>query len=63
MWGIRAIHPQDYLLTLYSINPQVVIMKLNQIARKKDEELEDTILFLGKSLPIFSTRLLEDMGR
>ncbi|MDZ7755087.1 hypothetical protein [Rhodohalobacter sp.] len=31
-WGVKAMHPQDYLLTLYSMNPQVVIMKLNQIA-------------------------------
>jgi predicted nucleic acid-binding protein len=61
-WGVRALHPQDYLLTLYSMNPQVVIMKLNQIARKKREELEDTIIRFGTSLPAFSTRLLEDMG-
>jgi predicted nucleic acid-binding protein len=61
-WGVRALHPQDYLLTLYSMNPQVVIMKLNQIARKKGEELEDTIIRFGTPLPAFSTRLLEDMG-
>lgn len=62
-WGVRALHLQDYLLTLYSMNPQVVIMKLNQIARKKEEELEDTIIRFGKSLPAFSARLLEDMGK
>lgn len=61
-WNVRALHPQDYLLTIYSMNPQVVIMKLNQIARKKEEELEDTIIRFGKALPAFSTRLLEDMG-
>lgn len=61
-WGVRAVHPQDYLLTLYSMNPQVVIIKLNHIARKKGEELEDTIIRFGTSLPAFSTRLLEDMG-
>lgn len=61
-WNVRALHPQDYLLTIYSMNPQVVIMKLNQIARKKEEELEGTIIRFGKALPAFSTRLLEDMG-
>lgn len=45
------------------MNPRVVIMKLNQIARKKEEELEDTIIRFGKSLPAFSARLLEDMGK
>lgn len=62
-WNIAAWHPQDYLLTLYSMNPPVVTMKLNQIARKKEEELEDTILHLGQALPAFSSRLLEDMGK
>jgi len=62
-WGVRALHPQDYLITLYSMNPQVVIMKLNQIARKKGEELEDTILRFGQSLPAFSSRLIDDMGK
>jgi hypothetical protein len=61
-WNINAWHPQDYLLTLYSMNPPVVTMKLNQIARKRGEELEDTIIHLGQPLPAFSTRLLEDMG-
>jgi predicted nucleic acid-binding protein len=61
-WGVRALHPQDYLLTLYSMNPQVVVMKLNQIARKKGEDLEEVIMDFGKSLPAFSARLLDDMG-
>ena len=52
-----------YLLTLYSMNPQVEIMKLNQIARKKEVDLEDTILRFGQSLTAFSTRLLEDIGK
>jgi predicted nucleic acid-binding protein len=61
-WNIKAEHPQDYMLTLYSMKPTVVTMKLNQIAQKREESLEDTIINFGKSLPAFSSRLLEDMG-
>jgi hypothetical protein len=61
-WGIKSLHPQQYLLTLYSINPGIVTAKLAKIAQRKNQDLEDTILDLGASLPEFSKRLLEDMG-
>ena len=61
-WDVVAIHPQDYLLTLYSMKPGIVMMKLVKIANKKDQDIEATILDLGVALPKFSTRLLEDMG-
>lgn len=59
-WNIRALHPQDYLIYLYSINPQIVTMKLNQIARAKADGFEDTVIRLGKSLPAFSRTVLEE---
>ena len=61
-WGIRAVHPQDYLLTLYSINPAVVFAKITAIASKQKADLESLIIKLGVSLPDFSEKLLEDMG-
>jgi len=61
-WNIEAIHPQDYLLTLYSMKPGIVMMKLSKIAQRKDQDLEDLVLDFGKSLPKFSKKLLEDMG-
>jgi len=61
-WNIEAMHPQDYLLTLYSMKPGIVMMKLSKIAQRKDQDLEDLILDFGKSLPKFSKKLLEDMG-
>lgn len=61
-WDVEAMHPQDYLLTLYSMKPGIVMMKLVKIAQKKDQDLEDVIIDFGKSLPKFSKRLLEDMG-
>ncbi len=62
VWKVTAIHPQDYLLTLYSMNPGVVISKIAEIAIDHGEEMQDVLIHLGKSLPTFSRRLLEDFG-
>jgi len=61
-WNIEAVHPQDYLLTLYSMVPQIVVQKLNDIARDRDEELVQRVLRLGTSLPNFTAHLIEDLG-
>lgn len=61
-WKVDAIHPQDYLLTLYSMHPAVVLGKLAAISRDREKDLEDTIIHLGKSLPRFAAQVLEDMG-
>jgi len=62
-WNLEAIHPQEYLLSLYSMNPAVVTLKLSKIATDRNEDMEDVILNLGKSLPKFSSKLMDDLGR
>lgn len=59
---ITAVHPQDYLLTLWSMNPGVVGAKLLAMARDQNIELEELLVRLGRSVPRFSSRILEDMG-
>lgn len=61
-WKVDVVHPQDYLLTLYSMNPAVMVGKLSGIATSFDQDLQDTLIHLGKSLPAFSRRLLQDLG-
>lgn len=61
-WGIRAIHPQDYLLTLYSMNTALVVKRISQIAQKKGTDIEDVIIELGKAVPLFTSRVMEDLG-
>lgn len=60
-WGIRAVHPQDYLLTLYSMNPALVVKRISQIAKKKGTDIEDVIIELGKAMPLFSSRVMDDL--
>ncbi len=59
-WEIKAVHPQDYLLTLYSISPSGVWGRVAAIARDRDAEIEDVLIRLGKSVPLFAQKLLED---
>jgi hypothetical protein len=61
-FNIDAIHPQDYLLTLWSMNPAVVMAKLAAMATHRQIEIQDTLIRLGKSVPRFSTQLLQQMG-
>lgn len=61
-WGIEAVHPQDYLLTLYSLEPVLVIRQLGAIAQKRRRPLEDQLIDLGRFLPAFSARLLDEIG-
>jgi hypothetical protein len=61
-WGIRAGHPQDYLLVLYEMEPAQVMACLGEIAGKRKLETQDVLIRLGRVLPSFSQRLLDDLG-
>ena len=61
-WEIIATHPEDYLLTLHSMNPGVVVAKLAAIAQEDGKDLQDVLIHLGKSVPAFASRLLEIFG-
>jgi len=60
--GIEAVHPEDYLLTLLGINPAVVFAKIAAIARDDRAELQDVLIRLGRSVPRFAGKILDDMG-
>jgi predicted nucleic acid-binding protein len=62
--GVDALHPQDYLLTLWSMNPAVVMAKLAAMARNTEgrTEVQDVLLRLAKTLPRFSQHVLQQMG-
>ena len=61
-WNICASHPQDYLLILYEMEPRQVMACLGEIAGKRKLEVQDVLIRLGKVLPNFSQRLLDDLG-
>jgi len=61
-WGIEATHPQDYLLILYEMDNLQVVSRIGAIAAERGRAQEDVLLHLGKSLPAFASRLLDDLN-
>lgn len=61
-WKIAASHPQDYLLVLYDMEPTQMTACLGAIAGKRNLEIQDILIRLGKSVPSFSQRLLDDLA-
>ena len=61
-WGVKAEHPQDYLQTLYEIDDVQVVSRIAAIAARRGEDQEDVLVRLGRALPIFASRLLDDLG-
>jgi predicted nucleic acid-binding protein len=61
-WPIQISHPQDYLLVLYEMEPKQVVGCLGEIAGRRHLELQDILIRLGRILPKFACRLLDDLA-
>lgn len=61
-WDVRACHPADYLITLYSLNAGVVVARVEEIARKRQRTPEQHLALLAKSVPAFAAHLAEAVG-
>ncbi|MEI8038819.1 MAG: PIN domain-containing protein [Verrucomicrobiota bacterium] len=66
-WGIQAIHPADYLITLHNIAPDVVVAKLAEMVRDrqtKDPSLtpQDYLAKLARSVPAFAAHVADSLG-
>lgn len=60
-WDICVVHPQDYLITLYEMGGNRMASCLGAIAGRKGVEIEDLLIHLGKSVPIFAARMLDEL--
>ena len=61
-WGVVACHPQDYLFALFDLEPLQVVHQLGAVAQKRGFTLEDHLIDLGRFLPEFSSRLLDELN-
>jgi len=57
-WGIRAVHPEDYLLALNAENPEAVARQLSGMAEKKEISPSEVLRRLAVHVPKFSAALL-----
>jgi predicted nucleic acid-binding protein len=60
-WGVTAEHPQDYLLMLLKLEPLLVMHHLGVIAGKRACSLEDHLIDIGRFVPLFSAKVLEEL--
>jgi hypothetical protein len=61
-WRIAVLHPQDFLLDLYGLNPSVFAGKLSLMAAARGESVHAVLAQFRKQLPVFAERVLQDMG-
>ena len=52
----------DFLLTLFELEPLDVMNQLRAIVQKRGRSTEDHLIDLGRFLPGFSSRLLDELG-
>ncbi len=60
-WGITAEHPQDYLLMLLKLEPLQMMHQLGIIAGKRGCSLEDHLIDIGRFVPAFSAKVMEEL--
>jgi predicted nucleic acid-binding protein len=66
-WGIQAVHPADYLITLHTIAPDVVVAKLIEMVRDRQNKAPDLtpqayLSKLARSVPAFAAHLADSLG-
>lgn len=61
-WSIVASHPADYLITLYEIDPGIVMRRLGDIAQKRQQPPEQALARLARTVPAFAEHVAQAVG-
>lgn len=61
-WDIHAVHPADYLITLHTISPDIVVAKLSDMARDRKISTAAFLSKLARSIPDFSSHVAQAVG-
>jgi hypothetical protein len=56
-WTRFCHYPDDYLVTLFEIEPYQVIAVLGEMASRRRMETEDVLIQYGTVIPKFSSRI------
>ena len=60
-WGIESSHPQDYLITLFEMKPELVVSRLHDAAARYDQTPQQRLSMLAAALPRFAECVAEEM--
>lgn len=61
-WDIHAVHPADYLITLHTISPDIVVAKLSDMARDRKMSTAAFLSKLARSIPDFASHVAQAVG-
>jgi hypothetical protein len=61
-WNIHAVHPADYLITLHTISPDIVVAKLSDMARGRKMSTAAFLARLNRSVPDFASHVAQAVG-
>lgn len=61
-WGIKAIDPASYLISLYTLDPGIVVSKLDEIARRRKITPQILLSRYRKTIPAFSEHIATELG-
>ena len=61
-WGIDALHPQDYLITLFEMKAELVVSRLYEAAAKYRQPPTERVKKLSVALPRFAEYVAQEMG-
>jgi hypothetical protein len=59
---VKVKHPADFLIDLYTVEPGVVVDKLQKLAEKRGLTAQQMLIRLGKYVPEFCDHLTEELG-
>jgi len=61
-WGVEAIDPASYLINLHTLDPGIVVSRLESIARRRKLAPEVVLAKLGRSVPAFAQHVAGALG-
>jgi len=60
-WGIKAVHPQDFLLELYKKDRETVRAAIDEQANQQDATVEARSALMQRHVPKFVAELFAEM--
>lgn len=61
-WKIKAVDPASYCISLYTLDPGVVVSKLDEIARRRRMTPQELLSRYKRTIPAFSEHIAAELG-
>lgn len=61
-WGMKAVHPSEYLLALYEADAGLVVSRLNEMAVSVAVPPQAILKRLAKTVPLFANEVAASLG-